>query len=56
MFSVDVLSSLVYGVAPRDMASFVVATLVLFVVSMGACYVPARRAAHVEPTVALRSE
>lgn len=54
--SVDVLSTLVYGVAPRDMASFLLATLVLFVVSMVACYVPARRAARVEPSIALRSE
>lgn len=55
-FGVDVLSSLVYGIAPRDMASFALATLVLFVVSITACYVPARRAARVEPTIALRSE
>jgi len=53
---VGVLSSLVYGIAPRDMASFGLATLVLFVVSIAACYIPARRAARVEPTIALRSE
>lgn len=53
---VDVLSSLVFGIAPRDMASFVLATLVLFLVSMAACYVPARRAARVDPSIALRSE
>ena len=53
---VGVLSSLVYGIAPRDMASFGLATLVLFVVSIAACYLPARRAARVEPTIALRSE
>jgi predicted permease len=53
---VDVLSSLVYGIAPRDVASFVLATLLLFVVSIAACYIPARRAARVEPTIALRSE
>jgi putative ABC transport system permease protein len=53
---VDVLSSLVYGIAPHDMASFALATLVLFVVSIAACYIPARRAARVEPTIALRSE
>ena len=55
-FGVDVLSSLVYGIAPRDTASFALATLVLFVVSIAACYIPARRAARVEPTIALRSE
>ena len=53
---VDLLSSLVYGVAPRDVPSFLVATLVLFVVSMAACFVPARRAAGVDPSIALRGE
>jgi putative ABC transport system permease protein len=53
---VSTLSSLVYGIAPRDLPSFALSTLVLFVVSMAACYVPARRAARVEPTIALRSE
>jgi putative ABC transport system permease protein len=54
--SVRVLSTLVYAVAPHDPVSFVVSTLVLFVVSMAACYVPARRAGRVEPSIALRSE
>ena len=54
--SVNVLSTLVYGVAPQDMPSFFLATSVLFVVSMAACLVPARRAAGVEPSIALRSE
>jgi putative ABC transport system permease protein len=51
-----VLSTLVYGVTPRDTPSFAAATLVLFAVSMAACYIPARRAARVDPSVALRSE
>jgi len=54
--TVRVLSTLVYAVAPSDTLSFVLATVVLFVVSMAACYVPARRASRVEPSIALRSE
>jgi putative ABC transport system permease protein len=54
--SVRVLSTLVYGVSPRDTVSFVVATIVLLVVSAAACYVPARRAARVDPSIALRGE
>ena len=54
--TVRVLSSLVYAVAPDDTLSFVIATVVLFAVSVAACYVPARRASRVEPSIALRSE
>lgn len=54
--SMRVLSTLVFAVAPNDPVSFVVSTVVLFVVSMAACYVPARRASRVEPSIALRSE
>jgi putative ABC transport system permease protein len=54
--TVRVLATLVYGVGPHDIVSFVAATIVLFLVSIAACYVPARRAARVDPSVALRSE
>jgi len=54
--TVRVLATLVYGVGPHDIVSFVAATMVLFLVSIAACYVPARRAARVDPSVALRSE
>jgi putative ABC transport system permease protein len=54
--TVRVLSTLVYGVAPNDAPSFVIATVVLFVVSVAACYVPALKASRVDPSVALRSE
>ena len=54
--TVRVLSSLVYAVAPDDTLSFVLATVVLFVVSMAACYLPALRASRVDPSVALRSD
>jgi predicted permease len=53
---VRLLSTLVYAVAPLDPLSFIAATLVLSVVSMAACYVPARRAGWVEPSIALRSD
>jgi putative ABC transport system permease protein len=54
--TVRVLSTLVYAVAPHDVTSFVLATGVLFAVSMVACYVPALRASRVPPSVALQSE
>jgi putative ABC transport system permease protein len=50
------LATLVYGVAPHDGVSFAVATLTLLAVSAAACWLPARRAARVAPSVALRSD
>ena len=51
-----VMSNLVYGVAPTDVASILGATAVLMLVAGVASYIPARRAAAVDPTVTLRAE
>jgi putative ABC transport system permease protein len=51
-----VLSGVLFGVSPTDLASYVGISLVLFIVAVVASYVPARRAARVEPAVALRYE
>jgi putative ABC transport system permease protein len=48
------LTAVLYGVNPHDLATFVVVPLVLAVVAMVACAVPARRAARVDPLKALR--
>jgi len=50
------LSSLLFQVKPYDVPSAVLVILVLTCMSAGACYWPARRAAHVEPMQALRME
>ena len=50
------LAGMLYGVAPGDAASFGGAAAALFAAALAAAYIPARRAARVEPTIALRSE
>jgi ABC-type antimicrobial peptide transport system permease subunit len=50
-----VLASFLYGVTTHDAWSFVIAPIVLGVVTALACVVPARRAANVDPLIVLRS-
>jgi len=49
-------ASLLYGISGTDPLTFVTVSLVLLVASAAAVLVPALRAAHVEPTTALRYE
>jgi ABC-type antimicrobial peptide transport system permease subunit len=50
------LSSLLYGVTPTDPLTFAAAPAILLAVAAAACWIPARRAARIDPMLALRQE
>lgn len=48
------LSSLLFGIEPHDPATFAATAALLAALSLAACYLPARRAARLDPTRALK--
>ena len=50
------IAGLLYGITPFDTATFASMSLLLALVAFAASYIPARRAASVDPMVALRYE
>ena len=56
LMSSRAIASLLFDVSPVDPATYVVVTAVLGVVALGACLVPAIRAARVDPMETLRTE
>jgi predicted permease len=50
------LASELYGISPTDSITYASVAVLVALVTMAACYIPARRAAHVDPMVALRYE
>ncbi len=52
----QMLASLLYGVTPTDPVTFALAPAILLGVAALACWVPARRAARIDPLVALRQD
>jgi putative ABC transport system permease protein len=50
------MASLLFGVSSADPLTFTFIALLITIVSLVACYIPAHRAMKVDPMIALRSE
>jgi ABC-type antimicrobial peptide transport system permease subunit len=56
LFASRILRSLLFGVTPVDPLTFALVPPLLLAVAALACYLPAIRATHLDPTIALRAE
>jgi putative ABC transport system permease protein len=56
VFAMRILDSLLYGIRPNDISTFMFVPFFLTAVALGAALIPARRATRVDPIIAMRAE
>jgi ABC-type antimicrobial peptide transport system permease subunit len=56
LFATRLIRGLLFGVAPDDPVTLAGVALLMTVIGLGACWLPARRAASIDPVVAIRRQ
>lgn len=51
----SIIRGLLFGVTPRDPVTMGVVSLLMAAIGLGACWIPARRAARIDPAIAMRA-
>jgi ABC-type antimicrobial peptide transport system permease subunit len=55
LFTTRVIQGLLFGVAPHDPATFVGVAVIMAAIGIGACWIPAARAARIDPAITMRA-
>jgi ABC-type antimicrobial peptide transport system permease subunit len=55
LFGTRVIDGLLFGVAPHDPITFVGVAAMMAAIGIGACWIPALRAARIDPAITMRS-
>ena len=54
-FAARIIQGLLFGVAPNDPVTFIGVSVLMAAIGIGACWIPARRAARVDPAITMRA-
>jgi putative ABC transport system permease protein len=55
VFAARIIRGLLFGVTPYDPVTFIIVTLTMGVIGIVACWIPALRAARIDPAISMRS-
>jgi ABC-type antimicrobial peptide transport system permease subunit len=56
LFATRLMRGFLFGVSPHDPVTLIGVALTMTVIGIGACWLPARRAAGIDPAVAIRRQ